>query len=195
MAFGKEVTADRVRELQSKMKSGDTLSVDMVQTSFTALRNKTTVRTGKAVFTTPSKFKWMLETPIQEYKIYDGKYFYDYAPGTKSANRYSPMGPSTDDLKGIVDLILNFDTLLKRYDLVKADETADEVKIELKPKTSSDINGVELRLSIKDSYITYVRMDLKGKNTLTHEFSHPSRKAVPASTFELPVGVKVTESN
>jgi len=83
----------------------------------------------------PNKFRWTLEAPTAQSKIFDGKDFLEYDKGSNSAIRYSPTGPQAYDLRQIVDVVLNFDSLLKRYDLVKADQDGDMIKIELKPKT------------------------------------------------------------
>jgi outer membrane lipoprotein-sorting protein len=194
-AFAKELSADEVRAVQSKMQASDYLTVDFVQKSHKAMRNSNTVRNGKAVFARPNKFKWMLETPTPIYMIYDGKAFYDYSVADKAAKRYSMTGPTSDELRNIVDLVLNFDNLLKRYDLEKAEQIGEEVKIQLKPKVASQLTAVELRLSVKDAYITYLKMSQKNKNSLIHEFSNPSHKPVSDDTFQLPQGVKVTDSN
>lgn len=195
IALGKELTTDDVRAIQSSIKASDALSVDFTQTTFKAIRGNKVVRHGKAIFSRPNKFKWMLAAPANEQKIYDGKFFYDYNPTTKSAARLSPTGPQAHELNNIVDLVLNFDTLLKRYDMVKAEENGDEVRIELTPKSTSDVTKVELKLSKKEALMTYLKMDLKGGNSQTHEFTNPDRAALAGDAFKLPEGVKVTDSN
>lgn len=194
-ALAKDLSVDELRDIQSKIKSSDSLTVDFVQTKVSGLRGKKTVREGKAQFVKPSNFKWMLETPTREYKIYDGKNLYDFDPVAKTAARYSPTGPKQHELKQIVDLVLNFDTLLKRYDFVKASEDGDLVSVELKPKTPGDIVGIQLKLGQKDSFITYMKFDLSNKTQLIHDFKNPSTKAIAADVFDLPKGVKVTDTN
>lgn len=194
-AVAKDLTVDELRDIQSKMKGSDSLAVDFLQTKISGLRGKKTTREGKALFVKPASFKWMLETPVKEYKIYDGKNLYDFDPTANTAARYSPTGPKQHELKQIVDLVLNFDTLLKRYDLVKASEDGDLVKVELKPKALGDITAVELTLSKKDAVVTSMKFDLGNKNQLIHEFKNPSTKAISAEVFELPKGVKVTDTN
>ena len=194
-SFAKDLSAEDLRTLQSKLKSGDFLAVDFQQTKTTPMRGKKTKRDGKAIFAKPDKFKWMLETPKQEYKIYDGKDFYDYEPSTKSAVRFSATGPNAYELKQIVDLVLNFDTLLKRYDVVKADEDKGIVSVTLKPKVENEITGVGLKLDLKDSFISYLKFELRDKTVLEHEFKNPVRKPVGDDAFALPKGVKVTETN
>lgn len=194
-AFGKDLTVEELRVIQSKIKGSDSLTVDFVQTKVSGMRGKKTTREGKAQFVKPSNFRWMLETPTREYKIFDGKNLYDFDPVANTAARYSPTGPKQHELKQIVDLVLNFDTLLKRYDLVKASEEGDLVAIELKPKTPGDITGIDLKLSQKDALITYMKFTLSNGTQLIHDFKNANTKAIPAEVFELPKSVKVTDTN
>lgn len=193
-AFGKDLTVDELRVIQGKIKSSEQLSVEFAQTSYKKLRGKSTSRDGRAMFQKPSKFKWILEKPTQE-MIYDGKDFYEYDPTSKSAMRFSPTGPRAYDLTQVVDLVLNFDSLLKRYDLVKAEQDGDNVKIQLKPKADQDVTAVDLTLSVKESFMSYLKLTMKNGNSLAHEFKNPQRVALPADAFKMPKGVKVTDSN
>ncbi len=193
-ASAKYLTVDELREIQAKMKSSDALTVDFVQTKFSGLRGKSTKREGQAIFVKPNLFKWMLQTPTKEFKIYDGKSFYDFSPDNNTARRYAPNGTQSQELRQMIDLVLNFDTLLKRYDLVSAEESGDLIKIQLKPKVASDIAGIELHLAKKEEFISFLKMDLTNKNSLTHEFKNPSRANVADSIFVLPPSVKITDS-
>ena len=195
LAAAKEMSLDDLRAVQAKVKSADSLTIDFVQTKAGGLRGKKTVREGRAMFAKPNLFKWMLETPSKDYWIFNGKELYNYLPDSNSAARFSPTGPKTHELSQIVDLVLNFDTLLKRYDLVKAESDGDLVKIDLKPKIESDIVGVELHLSQKDSVLTMMKLVMKSDVTLTHEFKNPVRKAIPEDSFELAKTVKIRDSN
>lgn len=193
-ASAKYLTVDELRDMQAKMKSSDALTVDFVQTKFSGLRGKSTKREGKAIFVKPNLFKWMLQTPTKEFKIYDGKSFYDFSPDTNTARRYAPNGAQSQELRQVIDLVLNFDTLLKRYDLVAAEESGDLIKIQLRPKTPGDIASIELHLAKREEFISFLKMDLTNKNSLTHEFKNPSRTAVGETTFVLPTSVKITDS-
>ena len=190
----KDLSVEELRAFQAKMKSSDALTVDFVQTKYSGLRGKSTRREGRAVFVKPNLFKWMLQTPSKEFKIYDGKSFYDYSPDTATAKRYAPNGAQAQELRQVIDLVLNVDTLLKRYELVKAEEAGDLIKIQLRPKTPGDLVGIELHFAQKEEFISYLKMDLNNKNSLIHEFRNPSRAAIPASAFAMPAGVKITDS-
>lgn len=194
-ALAKDLSAADLRKLQDKMQQSDSLTLDFVQTSFTALRGKSRQRRGRAQFSKTGMFRWMLETPVKEYKIYDGKSFYDFNPETQSAVRYKEAGDHASELRQIVDLVLNFDSLLKKYDLIKAEDFGDTVMVQLRPKdTATELTQVELILDIKKSFISNLKFALRNKNTLSHEFSKPDRSPLPESTFKLPQGVKVSDS-
>jgi len=135
----------------------------------------------------------VLKKPLEE-KIFDGKYFYDYDPQTNSASRYQPNGPKAYALRQVVDLVLNFDSLLKRYELVSAKQEGDTVSVALKPKEASDLDSVELNLSEKNLLITSLKLNLKGGDSLAINFTNVDRKLLSADSFVLPKGVKVTDS-
>ena len=193
--FAKSLTVDELRKMQSKMKAYDSLSVDFVQTRYTDLRQKSTHREGRALFAKPNLFRWMLETPKREYKIFDGKSFYDYDPEGNTAKRFATNDQQSHELNQMIDLILNFDSLLKRYDVVKADEDGDLIKVHLKPKVAGDVSSIELHFAQKEQFVSYLKMVLKNKNSLTHEFKNPAHAAIPEATFALPKGVKATDNN
>lgn len=189
-----QLNIDQVRALQSNIKETEHLSVDFVQTRFTALRGKTLKRDGKAQFSRPNLFRWRLDNPTKEL-IFDGKAFYEFDPASKSAAKYAPSGANARELSQIVDLVLNFDSLLKRYDLVSAEDQGKLVKIILKPKTDQEIKTVELHYDKSSDFVSFIAMDLANNNKLTHEFASPQRKAISSKAYALPEGVKVTDTN
>lgn len=193
-AFAKELSVDELRAIQSKMKSSDKLTASFVQTRYAALRGKSTTRKGQASFAKPNLFRWTMEQPSKQL-IFDGKSFFDYDPEAKAAVKYSPKGPSARELTQIVDLVLNFDSLLNRYDLIKALEDGDQVTVLLRPKKKSDLEQIELRYAKAADYLTYIRLDLANKNRLTHEFSKPSKGTVPEGAFAVPPGVSITNTD
>jgi len=189
-----ELTLEQLRAKQAKLKSFDALTLDFVQSKFKPNQKRTITRKGQAVFKKPDRFIWKLETPTRDYNLYDGKAFYTYLPDDKSAVKYSFTGPQSYQLRQVVDLVLNFEALLKRYDLVKAEQIGDDIKVELKPKTVGDIDSIDLGFSEKNSHIIYLKMTMANKLVLSHDFSNPVFKDVPDSAFSIPAGVRVTDS-
>lgn len=196
--FAAELTLAELRTIQEQMKSYDVLTVDFTQKTETPLskvRGKAPRREGHAVLTKPDRFKWMLETPTKDYKLYDGTYFYELDPDSNTAKRYSLTGPQSYEIRQVVDMVMNFDTLLRRYDLKKAERDGDVVNVYLTPKSVQEITEIQLHVSVKDSFVSYLKWETKAKTTMTLEFRNPVRKHVPDSFYVLPAGVKVTDSN
>lgn len=189
-----EISLDQLRAKQAKLKSFDALTLDFVQLKKKPVQNRTLKRIGVAIFAKPDRFVWRLETPLKEYKIYDGKDYYDYSPDEKAAVKYRPTGPQSYQLRQIVDLVLNFDSLLKRYDLVKAEQDGDDIKVTLKPKTDGEVVSIELGFSEKKSHITFLNMILSNKTELSHEFTNPRFAPIKPNEFGIPAGVKITDS-
>jgi chaperone LolA len=193
--YAKALSVAELRQIQSTMKAYDSLTVDFVQSRYSDVRKKSSRREGRAQFAKPNLFRWMLETPKREYKIFDGKSFYDFDPETNTAKRYATSGEQSHELNQMIDLILNFDSLLKRYDVVTAEAVGDLIKIHLKPKAAGDVSGIELHFAQKEQFVSFLKMELRNKNALTHEFKNPSHAAIPETAFALPKGVKASDNN
>jgi outer membrane lipoprotein-sorting protein len=196
--FATELSLEQLKVKQQKLKSVDFLAMDFVQSKFLPAtrgrKARTTKRNGSAQFAKPDRFVWKLETPFKEYKIYDGKDFYDYSPESKSAVKYRPTGPHSYELRQIVDLVMNFDSLLKRYDLANAQQDGDDIKVELKPKNEGELTSIDLRFSEKKAHITFLKMTLTNKAEVSHEFTNAVFTPIKDSEFSIPAGVKVTDS-
>lgn len=188
-----ELTLEQLRAKQAKLKAFDSLTLDFVQTKIKPGNKKRTLtRNGKAVLKKPDRFVWKLETPTRDYNLYDGKDFYTYSPDDKSAVKFSITGTQSYQLRQIVDLVMNFEALLKRYDLEKAEQNGDDIKVTLKPKVVGDVASIDLGFSEKSSHIVYLKMTMVDKLILSHDFSNPVFTNVPDSAFDIPAGVKVT---
>lgn len=189
-----ELTLEQLRAKQSKLKSFESMTIDFVQTKIKPnQKNRKLTRKGQAVFKKPERFVWKLETPTKEYNLYDGKAFYTYHPDEKTAVKYSFTGPETYQLTQVVDLVLNFEALLKRYDLGKAEQVGDDIKVHLIPKTVGDVASIDLGFSEKNAHITFLKMTMANKLVLSHDFSNPVFTNVPDTAFDIPAGVKVSQ--
>lgn len=193
-AFAAELSVSELKAKQQKLKTFDSMSLDFVQSKKKS-NGRIIKRQGKAIFAKPDRFVWKLETPMKEYKVFDGQNFYDYSPDTKSAVKYRPTGTHSYELRQMVDLVLNFDALLRRYDLISASQEGDLIKVSLKPKTEGDLKAIELDMSESKSYITHLKMILGDKTELSHDFTNPVFSSVKVSEFNIPAGVKITDSN
>jgi outer membrane lipoprotein-sorting protein len=189
----KDLNMEDLKRIQEKVKGFDTLSVDFDQETYSHLRGKSVKGVGKAVFVQPGKFRWQLLKPTADEWIFDGKTVVNYKPDEKLASRYASDGSKAREISQIADSVMNLDALLKRYDVIKATQDGDLVKVDLKPKTIGEITAMQLHLKPKEGFVSFLKLHYDNKNTLGVTFKNPSRQAVPASAFELPKGVKVTD--
>lgn len=180
-----------LQRIQKSIQLSKFLKLDFEQISISGLRGHKTSRQGKAYFLSPDKFSWMLETPVKEYKIFDGSSFYDYSPDQAKAIRHAPQGKQVEQLLQIVDVVMKFDSLLKNYDLISAYRDR-LVYITLKPKKNSDIKEISLTLDEKTSTVTNVTMEMANKNRLIHEFKNPSKTPFSLNIFTIPPNVKIS---
>ena len=194
MALGaeKELTEAELKAYQQKMSGSDFLSIDFTQTRYSAMRKKGSKSQGTARFAQPEKFLWRIETPMQKQWIFDGNTLYQYEPAIKQAVKFSAGGKAAD-LTQIVDLVINFDTLLKRYKLESAKHTGGKVEIVLSPKSASDVVRVDLQIDEKESYLSHMKLHMVGGDHLAIDFNNPIRTKIDAKEFTLPSGVSVSE--
>lgn len=200
--FGTEASATplKVSDLGRIQKSitkteSEFLTVDFEQEK-KGLRDKTWTRKGQAQFAKSGKFVWTLLTPTKDVNLYDGKDFYKFDPETNSAVRYAPTGKHATELRQIIDLVLNFDTLLKHYDFVSGDEQDGTVQIDLRPKNAQmNLTAASLTVDKKLGYIGMLKLNLADKTSLTYHFKNPDRAKLKDDTFALAPGVKVKDGN
>ncbi len=196
LAAPQPLSKAELAEAQSKLKALDYLEVQFTQTKFSALRGKPRTSKGRALFSQPGKFRWILEDGGGEEIIYNGSTLWEYKPAEKSATKYSAMARTSKDIDGLTKMILNTEKLFETYDVEKAVSDKQIIDMELLPKNSPDIERVSLRISIRDqrSYVKTVKIMYKGGNYWLIDFKNPRIKPIEASRFEFtpPADVKVS---
>lgn len=192
--FGKDLSLEELKKAQDKVKAFENLTVDFEQ-SRVDIRKKTQKSVGKAMFSKPDKFRWQLVKPHADEWIYDGKQLLNYKPEEKEATRYAATGNNAKGINQIVDVVMNMDALLKRYDVIKSTQEGSVVAVELKPKSEGDIKGMNLRLDVKAGYVSFLKLFYRDGNDSELTFNNPKKQPIPASTFVLPKGVKITDTN
>lgn len=186
------LSIEDLKKIQQNIQLSKFLKIDFTQTSVSGLRGRKTVREGKAYFLSPDKFNWMLETPVKEYKIFDGTSYIEYSPDTLKAIQHSPQGKQVEQLRQIVDVVMKFDSLLKNYNLISAYRN-QLVYIKLSPKIQNDIKEISLTLDEKSSTVTNVTLDMVNKNKLIHDFRNPIMTPFSPELFKIPANVKVSK--
>ncbi len=182
-----------VEQLQKNLKTGNDLTVDFTQTIYRSLRKKTTSRQGKGYFNKPNKFRWSLLKPSQEDWIYNGNFLAHYLPDKKSIFKYQASAAKGKDLQHLIDMVLNFSTLLNHYQLLEAKQLEGKVRMQLKPKADGEIDSSEIVIDMTKNYVSEVKLNFRGGNHTLFTFTNPNNNEIKEALFELPKDIKIEE--
>lgn len=188
------LSTEELREIQSKMSGRQDMSVDFVQIRTSALRpKKPSKSSGKALFAKPSKFRWELEKPQADVLIFDGKNLFSFKPGDSTATRFKTEGDRAHEIREVIDFVMDFDALLKRYQLVESIRRGDEIALNLKPKSEGAISSIEILVDGKKFFVRSLKMIFNNKNTSEFQFSNAAPASITAKTFAVPETMKIVE--
>jgi outer membrane lipoprotein-sorting protein len=190
-ASGKELSIDGVKALQKQLKSSEYLTVDFKQDIYRSLRNRHTISSGIAYFRRPNKFHWILQKPKKMEWIYGGQTLVGIEGDSTIAKEYGVGNQQAHDLRQIVDMVMNFDSLLANYDVKHADDMGGSVMIELAPKSSGEITAAVLTIDREKNYITTVKLKYTSDENTTFTFTNPRLDPIAETTFGPPKGVTV----
>ncbi len=185
-----QIDLSEMREVQSKLSANRFLTINFEQKVYKAMRKRTRSSEGKAYFAKPNKFRWIFKKPSRKEWIYDGNQLINYLPDQKSAIRYSAKAPQAKELRQIVDMVLNLDSLLAKFDLSSAKKKGDLLSLKIVPKKRLQIEFAELNVDLKDYYISLVRLHFRGDNHTTFLFKKPSTASLSQGQFSLPEETK-----
>ena len=193
-AASESMSTEEIRALQQRMKGAQSLAVDFTQSRTVSIRaGKKSKSSGHAIFARPNKFHWELTKPVSDIMVFDGEVLYTYKPTEKIATRFHSQGNKTQEIKEVIDLILDFDALLGRYQLVSAAKEENSSTMVLKPKGISLIETLEIRIDIKTAAISGIKMTFGNKNTTDYEFTNVTHVAPENGTFAVPTGFKIID--
>lgn len=186
------LSTGELRDLQQKMKSATQLSVEFSQIKTTSIRPDVPSKSsGKAVFAKPNKFRWEIgKTTL----VFDGSDLYSLNSVDKSASKFGAASDRFQEIQEVIDLVLDFDSLLKKYDLVDSSKVGEVVKLQLKPKKPGAIKEVEVLVDASSATFQAVTMVFGNKNKSAFVFSNVDRSVVPASVFVVPKDFKVSDA-
>jgi outer membrane lipoprotein-sorting protein len=192
---GETLSTEELRELQAKLNSRQNLSVRFTQIRTSSLRPKKPSRSsGKALFSKPAKFRWEMEKPQADVLIFNGADLLSFKPGDKTASRFKTEGERSKEVKEVIDFVLDFDALMRRYRLVESMRLNETIHLKLKPKVAGPISDISISVDGKDYFVKTVKMIFQNKNTSEFEFSSPSSGAVDSAAFSVPPGIKIMDS-
>lgn len=185
---------EELKTLQQKMKSASQLSVDFEQTKTNTLRpTKPSRSSGHAVFAKPAKFRWELAKTAGETLIYDGTTLYSLNIKDKVATKYSATADRSLEINEVIGVVLDFDSMLKKYTLSSSIKDGTNVLLTLKPKAESTIDKIEVRVDNATASIKGLKLIFTNKNSSEFQFSNPDRRTPPAKTFDVPKEYKIVE--
>jgi outer membrane lipoprotein-sorting protein len=186
------MSKDDLRNLQLKMKSAAQLTVDFVQYKSVKIRPKQRTKViGRGVFAKPSKFKWTIIEPKADSLIFDGQKLFSIQEDKKTATSFSADADRAQEIREVIDLVLDFDSLLGRYDVAEATKESNKVNLLLNPKKPGALTNLNVRVDAATAMVEMVKMTFTNKNTSEFEFSNPDRSALPKDAFALPAGYKI----
>ena len=194
--YAKELTVKDLQGIQKDLKSFAHLSVDMQITNYDTTRNRERISTGKSHFSKPNLFRWMVKTPFAFEWLYDGSFLFNYDPESSSAVRYKTQGAQGREISQIVDAVLNFEVLLERYDVERANQVKDEITVLLRPKNAkkgSQSKNIELKIDVKQKYVSYLKLGMRGKKYMAIQFRNPTKTPISGQAYKLAKTVKISE--
>lgn len=188
------LSTEELREVQSKLSSRQDLGVDFVQIRTSALRpNKPSKSSGKALFAKPARFRWEIEKPQADVLIYDGKSLFSYKPGEKTATKFVTQGDRAAEIKEVISFVMDFDSLLKRYHIVKATHHGKEIYLTLNPKQEGALSVIDITIDGKSFYVGSLKMTFSNKNTSEFKFLNPIPATIAPASFSVPAEMKIVD--
>ena len=186
------LSEDELKTLQQKMKSASQLAVDFDQTKTNTLRpNKPSRSEGHAAFAKPAKFRWELLKPLGETLVYDGSTLYSLNAKEKIATKYSAGADRALEINEVIGVVLDFDSMRKKYNLAESSKDGTTILLKLKPKTPSTIDSIDVRVDMATASIKGLKLFFTNKNTSEFLFTNPDRSVLPSKTFDIPKDFKV----
>jgi chaperone LolA len=193
-AAGESLSTEELRELQAKVSKRQELRLDFVQIRTSALRpQKPSTSKGFAVFQKPAKFRWETQKPQPDVLLFDGSNILNLKPGQNTATRFKADGERAREIREVIDFVLDFDALLKRYQLMESSKEGQTIALKLKPKTTSAVSQLSIEIDAKQHMVRSVLMTFQNNNRSEFQFTNASAAKVDPSIFKAPEGVKVID--
>ncbi len=184
---------EELRKIQAKLQDYQFLTLNFEQIIYKKLRNKTLSNKGEVYFKKPSSFRWTFHQAEPEEWVYDGSSLLHYYPAKGYAHRYKAHAAKGKNLREIVNMVLDFDSLLMRYTVSSSFQEGKIVTLTLNPKERGEITQVSLVLNLEKNLISEVKLSLEGGNQSVFAFSNP-RYVQNKTGFELPAKVKISDA-
>ncbi|MDD9951369.1 MAG: outer membrane lipoprotein carrier protein LolA [Zetaproteobacteria bacterium] len=180
----------RLGILQQQLSGIDHLTVHFRQRLFKSLRKTVHHSEGRATFKKPNQFRWVVTSPEHSEWLFDGETLTQYFPKQHSARRYPAGHGGGKEIAAIVDMVMNPESLLKRYHLTQLEESKLLAKATFTPHQSVDIEKIEIQVHTQANVVSSVHLYYKDQNRSEIEFYKHSTTHLPAHFLELPKDTK-----
>ena len=190
-----EISKQEIKDLQAKMSARKDLAVDFEQLRTSALRpQKPSVSKGHANFQKPSKFRWETQSPKADVIVFDGKDLVNFKPGDSTATRYKTDGDRVKEIREVIDFVMDFDSLLKRYKISNSTRNGPDLNLSLTPANKNNaVNLLELIIDQEKGLVKSLKMVFQNKNVTEFRFSNANFSAGSAPIFAVPAGIKIVD--
>jgi outer membrane lipoprotein-sorting protein len=190
-AHGTEQATKPSSELEKEhaklFSSVQTIEMDFVQTMYRSLRKNKIERRGHAIFAKPSNFFWSFhdKNNMKENFYYNGKKLSHYIQKDNTVTHYPTHSPVSQDLEQVVELVLDAQTLFKRYDATNVKTGPEFTEVTLVPKGAhhTPIKSIDVKVSATKKYIQEVKINYEEGNYTHFSFLNPKVGPVKPETF------------
>lgn len=173
------VFADDLKKKHEELFRGiDHVSLDFTQTVYKKLRNRSLDRNGTAHFSKPNMFRWNFTSAKlgNEEFYYNGKVLTHFREAEKTVTNYNTNIGLAKELNEVVNLVLQPQTLYKRYDVIPSEKAKGKTQptITLKPKApGTDIRSIEVGINEAKKYVSMIKIEYLDGNYTKFGFKNP----------------------
>ena len=181
-----EEKADMEKEHRKILEGIFDLFVHFEQETFSALRKKTKIRKGQAQFSRPSSFRWSFqdERHGEEGFYYDGATLSHYKERDNLVIHYKKQVGFFKELRSVVDMVLDPDTLLERYKVAEKKKDERALRYTLEPLAeNAQIKTLTIFVPTERTYIKEVKILYADGNYSKYIFKDPLFHKIPSSAF------------
>ena len=194
----KKLSETELKKLHGKLHPYDALSLNFTESLYRKARKKTITKKGSAYIIKPNKFFW--KAGMQTW-IYDGKDLISHTEGDKHALRYSSKIGKSKELRSLVDMMTNLDSLLTQHTLKEAYEEKDKIQIKLEGKKNSDVESLEMTLEKKSEkkkeilFLKKLSLAYKDGNKTSFDFKEVKEEEKDPKKLSLAKEIKIIDDH
>ena len=193
-SHAKVSAAQKFKEIGLELKKKSYITLDFKQETYRAIRKKTRVSRGKAVFAKPNKLRWTLLDPSLDEWIFDGRSLLHHQSDKNQAVSYHMTTGRAKEFRNLINMVLDTSELTKEFNVQVSKMTDLEKEFILRPhKPNGQLKSMVVRYDVQKQFLNKVVMEFEGGNRSTFVFSNPSYHQVSGNKFQLPATVKVVK--